>query len=233
VDTLKKYGLPALSAFAVLMVGVSLLMVFLYPEAERTMGDVQRIFYYHMASSWVGAAAFGVTLAGSVLYLVRRAPLADRIAHASVEVGMTITAMGVFSGPFWAKAVWGEWWPWEDPRLITSAIMMLTYGAYLMLRQGITESGQRRRYASVYGIIAFASVIMTFVVTRISASIHPVLEGGIGGLPPRMLQTLMFCALTLLIVYITLLWHRVRLARLSERVEMLKLRYYEEEDDVR
>jgi heme exporter protein C len=48
---------------------------------EQTMGDVQRIFYYHVPSAWTAFLLFFVNLVASVLYLVRRKPAADRIAN--------------------------------------------------------------------------------------------------------------------------------------------------------
>ena len=48
---------------------------------EQTMGDVQRIFYYHVPSAWTAFLLFFINLVASVLYLVRRKPAADRIAN--------------------------------------------------------------------------------------------------------------------------------------------------------
>ena len=60
--------LTVVSAVAVL---VALGMVFLYAPREATMGEVQRIFYFHVASAWVGFFAFFVAFLGSIGYLAR------------------------------------------------------------------------------------------------------------------------------------------------------------------
>ena len=120
----------------------------------------------------------------------------------------------------------------ETLTLTASAVMWLSYAAYLMLRQGIEDPGRRERFSAIYGIIAFASVIMVYFGVRfIEQTIHPVVIGPSAGVPetsmgltPRMLQAMMFSFLTFTFVYATLLWHRVRLARLTDRVNVLKAR---------
>jgi heme exporter protein C len=52
--------------------------------------------------------------------------------------------------------------------------MWLAYAAYLMLRSGIEDPERRRRFAAVYGIIAFASVMFTIIIIRVIDTIHPV-----------------------------------------------------------
>ena len=76
-DTLGR-ALTVLSALAML---AALGMVFLYAPRERTMGDVQRIFYFHVAAAWVGFAAFAVTCGASAAYLARRDARHDRLAR--------------------------------------------------------------------------------------------------------------------------------------------------------
>jgi heme exporter protein C len=125
--------------------------------------------------------------------------------------------------------VWNTWWTW-DPRLVTATIMELIYLAYLMLRQGIEDPDRRARFGSVYGIVAFISVPITFLSIRFFRTIHPVVIGsgdptaeGAFDMTPRMLQAFLFSLLTFTVIYVTLLWHRVRLGRLAEHVEQRRM----------
>ena len=54
---------------AVLMLAATAL-VFLYAPQERQMGEVQRIFYFHVPSALMSFLAFFVTLITGVAYLV-------------------------------------------------------------------------------------------------------------------------------------------------------------------
>ncbi|MGH2520860.1 MAG: cytochrome c biogenesis protein [Anaerolineales bacterium] len=212
---------------ALLMIAATAL-VFLYAPREATMGDVQRIFYFHVPSGWVAGLAFLVTLVAGIAYLRTSDPRWDVIALSSVEIGLVFTMMNVITGAIWARPIWNTWWTW-DPRLVTVTITWLVYVAYLMLRAGIADPDRRARFAAVYGIVGFVSVPITYFSIQLARSIHPVVFGpnnpaaeGDAPLTPPMLQTFFFCLFAFTVLYGNLMWHRVRLERLSERVEQLK-----------
>ena len=71
-----------------IMIMLALAVIFFYAPTERTMGNVQRIFYFHVPLAWVGFLAFFITFVSSILYLWKRAVKWDTIAHASAEVGV-------------------------------------------------------------------------------------------------------------------------------------------------
>lgn len=209
---------------------VALYMVLFYAPREAVMGDVQRVFYFHVAAGWVGALAFLVTAVAGGIYLTAKARRWDNIALASVEVGVVFTLINIISGSIWARPIWNTWWTW-DPRLVTATVMALVYVAYLMLRQGIEDPDRRARFGAVYGIIGFLSVPLTFLSIRIFRTIHPVVIGsndptaqGTFDMSPRMRSAFFFSLISFTFVYGTLLWHRVRLQALMEKVERWKMK---------
>lgn len=193
------------------------------------MGDVQRVFYFHVAAGWVGALAFlGTAVAGAV-YLARGDRRWDIAAQASVEIGVVFTLVNVISGSIWARPIWNTWWTW-DLRLVTASVMELVYLAYLMLRQGVEDPDRRARFGAVYGILGFVRVPITFLSIRIFRTIHPVVVGsgdpsalGAFDMSPKIVQTLLFSLLAFTFLYATLLWHRIRLGVLTQKVEELKM----------
>jgi heme exporter protein C len=209
---------------------VALYMVLFFAPREAVMGDVQRVFYFHVAAGWVGALAFLVTAITGGMYLARGERRWDLIALASVEIGVIFTFANIVSGSIWARPIWNTWWTW-DPRLVTATVMELVYLAYLMLRQGIEDPDRRARFGAVYGIVGFLSVPLTFLSIRIFRTIHPVVIGsgdptaqGAFDMSPKMHVAFFFSLFTFTLVYVTLLWHRLRLQRLSEKVEQMKLK---------
>ncbi len=208
-------------ASAIAMI-IALCLVFIYAPEEEIMGDVQRIFYFHVSSAWVGFFAFFVTLIASVAYLWKGARQWDIVALSSVEVGVTFMTMAIISGSIWAKVAWNVWWTW-DPRLTTSTILWLIYVSYLMLRNAIDDEARRARFAAVYGMVGFVSVPITFMAIRWWRTIHPVIFESQGfNLATPMLITLLFCIGAFTLLYFTLLVHRVRLEQLANEVEQLK-----------
>jgi heme exporter protein C len=209
---------------------VACYLVLFYAPTEAIMGEVQRVFYFHVSAGWVGALAFLTTAVCGGIYLAKGDRKWDNVALASVEIGIMFTLLNIISGSIWARPVWNTWWTW-DPRLVTATVMELIYIAYVMLRQGIEDPDRRARFGSVYGIIGFLSVPVTFLSIRLFRTIHPVVIGGgdptaegAFDMTPRMLQAFMFSLLTFTVLYATLLWHRVRLQSLTDHVDRLKMR---------
>ena len=208
---------------------VALYIVLIWAPQEAIMGDVQRVFYFHVAAGWVGALAFLVTAIVGGIYLARGEQRWDRIAVSSVEIGIIFTFINIVTGSIWARPIWNTWWTW-DPRLVTATIMLLIYIAYIMLRQGIEDPDRRARFGAVYGIVGFISVPLTFLSIRIFRTIHPVVVGssnptaqGAFNMNADMRVAFFFSLFTFTLIYITLLWHRLRLQEQMEEIEERKL----------
>jgi heme exporter protein C len=222
-------GLKALNWITLLLFIVATYLVLVYAPREGTMGDVQRVFYFHVAAGWTGALGFLVTAVAGGVYLATKDRKWDQVALASVEIGIVFIFINIVTGSIWARPIWNTWWTW-DPRLTTATIMELAYIAYLMLRQGIEDPDRRARFGAVYGIVAFVSVPLTFLSIRIFRTIHPVVIGGSDPgaqgtfqMVPDMRVAFFFSLFTFTFVYITLLWHRFRLQQLNDEVELKKM----------
>jgi heme exporter protein C len=202
---------------------VAVLMAFYYAPRELTMGDVQRIFYFHVPSAWVGFFGFFVTFIASIAYLIRGERRWDILALSSAEVGLTFITAAVVSGSLWARPVWGVYWTWE-PRLTISAVQLLVYVAYVMLRAAAENPAQSARFSAVYGIAAFVTVPLSWFAIRWWRAIHPdIITGGeSAGLEPKMVQTLVFGVITFTVFYFAILRQRVRLEMSRDRLLQLK-----------
>ena len=229
--------LTILNWMAVLAVILALAIIFFYAPTERTMGNVQRIFYFHVGSAWVGAIAFFIALFGGVMYLWQSERRWDTLALASVEIGLVFLTMATVAGSVWGKPAWNTWWLWS-PRLTLITIALLTYAAYFMLRGAIEDEDKRARFAAVYVIVAFVTIIMAYLSVRILRDIHPVVVGGVAesaqgaqeglqefsGLDSaKMGMTLLASTVAYSILYAAWLMNRIRLQRLSAAVNDLKM----------
>ncbi len=214
-----------LIALTIVAVLTALGMVFLYAPREATMGDIQRIFYFHVASAWVGFFGFFVTFLAGIVYLARSERRWDILALSSVEIGLTFITMAVVTGSLWARPVWGTYWTWE-PRLTISAIQLLLYLSYVMLRGAIENPEQKARFAAVYGIVAFVTVPLSWFAIRWWRTIHPdILTGGEGmAIVPRMVHTLLVSIGAFTLLYVTLLRLRMRLERAADALAHLRAR---------
>jgi len=222
--------LSFLDAIALILLAIATAMVFFYAPTEAIMGDVQRVFYFHVAAGWVGMLSFMAAAIAGIAYLRTSGRNWDIIGLAAVEIGIVFAFINTVTGSIWARPIWNTWWTW-DPRLTTATIMILIYAAYLMLRAGIEDPNRRARFGAVYAIVGFISVPLTFFSARLFRTIHPVVVGsnqpgaeGAFDMTPLMLQTFLFSLLTFSFIFFSLLWHRVRIGKLQDKVEQLKLK---------
>jgi heme exporter protein C len=157
---------------------------------EATMGNVQRIFYYHLPSAWLAFLFFFSNLIASIVYLVsrrsnpQRALGADAVASASAEMGVIFCTIVLVTGPLWARPVWGIWWTW-DARLTSTLVLWLIYVSYLLLRN-FAAGPQMRTLAAVLAIFAYVDVPIVYMATTWWRTQHPSRVIGGGGLDPSM-----------------------------------------------
>ena len=229
MDGLKRNLPGILAVLCGLCMIVSLYMVFVYAPTEQTMGDVQRIFYFHVSSAWVGLMAFCVVFVASIVYLRSQKRRWDRLALSSAEIAAVFISMALITGSLWAKPTWNTWWTW-DPRLTTAAILWVISIVYLMLRSAIEDPIQRARLAAVFGIIGFIDVPIVFMAVRWWRSIHPVIFHGEGfDLSGRMLTAFIVCLATFTLLFVTLLLQRYKLEGLRFDITRLRRRLEEKE----
>jgi len=199
-------------------------MAFVYAPKEATMGHVQRIFYFHVASAWTALLAFGVVFLASIAFLRSRDLRWDALALSAAEIGVLFTTLVLITGPLWAKPAWGAWWTW-DPRLTTTLVLWLIYVSYLLLRSVVEEPSRRATFAAVVGIVGFVDVPIVFMSIRWWRTIHPVVVTASGfHLAGPMVVAMATALVAFTLLFICLLVLRLSLEQARQEVEHLRHR---------
>ncbi|MFY0650468.1 MAG: cytochrome c biogenesis protein CcsA [Cyclobacteriaceae bacterium] len=165
----------------VILVGYTILGGLLF-EVPRLviLNESIRNLYFHV-TMWFGMITLlTASVVYSVRYLSKQDPLMDVKALEFANAGILFGLLGLVTGMLWATYTWGE--PWSgDPKQNSSAIALLIYMAYLVLRNSLSDSQQRARISSVYNVFAYAAMIpLLFILPRMAdSSLHP----GNGGNP--------------------------------------------------
>jgi len=203
---------------AALALALGLVLGLLVAPREITQGNVQRIMYVHVPSVWVAYLAFGVVFVASIAYLWRRAAGADRIAHASAEVGVVFTGITIASGAIWGKPTWGTWWTW-DARLTSVAILFVMYVGYLLVRTMIDDPERGARYAAVLGIVAALDVPLVHFSVYWWRTLHQppsIVKPGPATMPGVILVALLVNFVAFTILYLYFVTKRVGLLRAQQ-----------------
>jgi heme exporter protein C len=213
----------ALGAVSVLAILVALYGALVWAPTEAQMGDIQRIFYFHMPSAWIALGpCFTVAMVCSIIYLVKKDLRFDRIAASSAEIGILFTTITLLTGPIWARPVWGAYWTW-DPRLTTTLVLWFIYVAYLMLRASTPPGHKRARISAVVAIVGWIDVPIVFMAIRWWRTIHPLLISGEGmNLDSDMQTVLMFSLAAFTLLYVYLLIVRVRQEDNRARLDQMR-----------
>lgn len=193
------------------------------PHIGNLYGSIRNVFFH--VPMWIGMM---VLLSVSVFYAIKylRNPTlnADIYSCEYAKTGFVFSSLGLITGSIWANYTWGE--PWSnDPKQLGTAIALLIYAAYFVLRNSIPDMDKRAKIGAVYNIFAFAMLFPTiWIIPRMVESLHPGGQGvegnpGMNGrdLDPKMLLVLRpaFLGWTLLGVWITTL--KIRFAQLKEK----------------
>jgi len=213
-----------LGASLLIAMVLNLYLIFIFAPEERSMGQVQRIFYFHVPSAWVAGLAFFVVFISSIGYLWKKDRKYDIVAYAAGEIGVIFATLVLITGPIWARPVWNTWWEWT-PRLTLFMVLWFIFIAYLMLRNFVENEERGARFAAVFGIVGFVDVPIVYMSIRLWADIHPkpVIAGGEGsGLHPDMWITFWFSVFTFTLLFLYLLIQRVRLQKATVAIAEMK-----------
>ena len=229
----KPKALTFLDVISVVLFLAAVWVALVNTPLEAVMGWVQKVFYFHVATAWVGMMGFMLAGIAGVIYLWKKDLKWDIVEVSAVEISLVFFGITIVMGSIWARPIWNTWWTW-DPRLTTAAITMLVYAAYMMLRQGIEDPERRARFGAVYTILGFVAVPITFVSIRLLRTIHPVVIGegagsgdGSFAMTSEMQTAFFFGLFVFTVLFITFMWHRIRMGQLAGRVEELRLRVSE------
>ncbi|HEV8339243.1 MAG TPA: heme ABC transporter permease CcmC [bacterium] len=210
-------GLTLLAAGAAILAGTGLVFGLILSPPDAFQGEYVRIMYAHVPSAATAYLAVGTVAVASLLYLWKRRPAYDRVAHSAAEIGVLFTGLALASGMIWGKPVWGTWWTW-DARLVTTAMLFLIYIGYLLVRELAEDSERGARMAAVIGIVGALDIPVIHYSVSWFRTLHQpasIVRGDIQIAPP-MLMALMINLSAFFILYAFLLVLRVRLARLED-----------------
>ncbi|GEO03042.1 heme exporter protein C [Adhaeribacter aerolatus] len=208
-------------------------LLLVYTVVAGFLNDVPRLAilnesirntYFHVPM-WFGMI---LLLLISVIYAIKylKTPTLrnDIISTEAARVGLLFGVLGIITGMGWASVTWGEFWS-NDPKQNASAIGLLMYFAYFVLRGSFAEQQQRARISAVYNIFAYAALIpLLFILPRLTDSLHPG-NGGNPGFSSYDMDSKMRMVFYPAVIAWTLLG--VWILNVKSRFEILKQKLYE------
>ena len=151
-----------------------------YAPQERFMGDVGRILYVHVPAAWLTMVCFTLAFLFALGFMFTNRRGLDSAMEAASEVGVMEGALLLLLGAIFARPTWGVWWSW-DPRLTSSAVMMLSFVGVLLLRGVVQDFDRRATWSSIAAIFAGVNVPVTYYSVKWWRSMHQVQSETVAG----------------------------------------------------
>src|SRR5919106_1031072 len=215
-----------LGALALVSIVIGLYWGLVLAPPDGFQGEVQRIMYLHVPSILTAYLSFFLVFVGSALYLWKREKRDDILAYSAAEIGVLFTALTIVEGSIWGRPTWGVWWTW-DARLTLTAILLLIFIGYLMLRALIEDESRAASSAAILGIIGFLDIPLIHMSVYWWRTLHqpPSIlrpdKTPWENIDPELLAPLAINFVAFLLLYFYLLSLRLRL---SETLEEIKSR---------
>ncbi|TFH00626.1 MAG: hypothetical protein E4H14_19445 [Candidatus Thorarchaeota archaeon] len=148
-------------------------MTWIFAPPDVQLGENVRIFFQHVAPALVAYGLFGGTLLCGLLYLWKGNLKYDILGAISIKLGLLFTTITLLSGMIWADAAWHSPWNW-DPRETTTLILWVAYACILAYRSSVSDREARAQFGSIFGVVAFPMVILSYLSIRIWDTLHPI-----------------------------------------------------------
>ena len=221
-------GRMILGGLALVFILAGLYFALIQAPPDAYQGEVQRIMYLHIPSILTAYLSFFIVFVGSSLFLWKREKRDDILAYAGAEIGVLFTGLTIVEGSIWGKPTWGVWWTW-DARLTLTAILLLIFVGYLMLRSLIEDEDRSAVCGAVLGIIGFLDIPLLHMSVYWWRTLHQapsILRPD--KLPwenvhPSMLIALSINFLAFLLLYFYFLSLRIHVGEMQEEVKRIKL----------
>jgi heme exporter protein C len=218
VPATRKWVWKALLGLGIAMYGSGLYLALVWAPPEEKMGDVGRILYAHVPQIWCALLALGTCAVGSVVYLMKKSWRTDCLNEAAGEVGVYFGAVGLALGSIWAKPTWGVWWDW-DPRLITTATMVILGFGYIVLRKFVEDPDRRAVYSSVIGIFVGADLLITYYSVKIWNTLHQT-QSTPETVDPQMTMVLRWNGIAFICLMFVFIYQRYLIAKATREKEI-------------
>ncbi len=164
----------------IILLGYTVIGGFLMPVPRlNILNETIRNLYFHVPMWFTMLVLFGAAFGYSIKHLRTNDLKDDLFAVQLTQTGIFFSLLGMSTGMEWAQYTWGAAWS-NDPKQLGTAMAMLIYFAYAILRSGIKDDEKKAKIAAVYNIFAFSMLIpLIFILPRLVDSLHP----GAGGNP--------------------------------------------------
>ncbi|MBU6157299.1 MAG: heme ABC transporter permease [Alphaproteobacteria bacterium] len=217
--------LPWTLGLALILAAIGTVWGLLIAPPDYQQGEAMRIIYVHVPAAWMAMFVYAVMAVSSAIAFIWNHPLADVAAKASAPIGAVFTALALVTGMLWGEPMWGTWWVW-DARLTSVLILFFLYIGYIVLWSAIEEPARAARAARILALVGAVNLpIIKFSVDWWNTLHQPASVFRMDGptMAPEMLTPLLIMGLAYNLLYVAILFMRMRAEIAERRLRTIRL----------
>ena len=217
--------LPWTMGLALILAGIATVWGLAIAPPDYQQGEAMRIIYVHVPAAWMSMFVYAVMAVSSAVAFIWKHPLADVAAKASAPIGAVFTALALATGMLWGKPMWGAWWVW-DARLTSVLVLFFLYLGYIVLWSAIEEPARAARAARILALVGAVNLpIIKFSVDWWNTLHQPASVFRMDGptMPAEMLTPLLIMGLAYNLLYVAILFMRMRAEIAERRLRTIRL----------
>lgn len=199
--------IPLVFISMIFLMGVGLYYALVTSPPDYQQGEMVRIMYVHVPSSWLALGIYTFIAVCSFCSLVWKTKLSFIMAAASAPIGAAFCLISMVTGSLWGKPIWGAWWVW-DARLTSMLVLFLLYISYIAVINSGDNMRRTEKPAAVIALIGFVNIPIVKFSVNIWYSLHQpasVLRLGAPTIHHSMLLPLMLMFISFIMYFVLVL----------------------------
>ena len=180
---------------------------------DYQQGDAFRIIYVHVPAAYLSLMAYMIMASAGAIGLIWRIKLSHAVAAAAAPIGAAFTFLALCTGSIWGRPMWGTWWEWGDPRMMSELILLFLYFGYMALRSAIDDTTKADKASAVLALVGIVNVVIVHFSVEWWSSLHQgqtLMKKGGPGMDNDMLYPLLANIFGFTLLFGSLLLRRIR-----------------------
>jgi len=215
---------PWINILAFVFILLGLYYSFFNSPPDYLQGETVRIMYIHVPSAWLSLMIYSSMGICSIISLIWKHTLADIISRSCAPIGASFTLVTLITGSIWGKPTWGTWWVW-DARLTSELILLFIYLGHIILSNAFDDFRKGDRNAAILAIVGLINLpIIKWSVDWWNTLHQPasLTKFGAPSIDSVMLFPLIFMALGLTFLFVSILLDRIKGEIYLRKIELFK-----------
>lgn len=196
VDKFARSVAPWCYVLAVILLFIGFIWGLFIAPADYQQKDAFRIIYVHVPAAILSMGVYVSMAIAAVVFFIWHIKVAAHYCRAVAGMGATFTALALFTGAVWGKPMWGTYWSWGDPRLVSELILLFLYAGYMALVSAIPSRQTGDKIGAILLMVGVVNIPIIHYSVVWWNSLHQgatILKFGAPSIAAAMLWPLLVC----------------------------------------